>query len=249
MTTVSADRLDNPQAEGSTPVGRALSWSVHAFTASGAVLGALALLAIAADELGRAVILMLLSLSVDSIDGTLARAVGVRRHLPQIDGRRMDDIIDYLNYVIVPAVFMVQAGSVLAAGWVALPILASACGFARQDAKTEDDFFLGFPSYWNVLAFYLWLLDFSPLAGTLWVVGLSMAVFVPYRYVYPSKLANLPLRYFVSYLGLAWAILLGGCVLWPDLAARYHVVAGTLLYPAFYVALSFWLGRWWQKPS
>ena len=51
----------------------------------------------------------------------------------------------------------------------AAPVLASAYGFAQTDAKTDDDFFLGFPSYWNVVAIYLWLLDVSPLAGTLLV--------------------------------------------------------------------------------
>ena len=75
----------------------------------------------------------------------------------------MDDIVDYLNFVIVPCVFMAAAGNVLSPYWVALPALASAFGFSQKEAKTDDDFFLGFPSYWNVLAFYLWLFELTPL--------------------------------------------------------------------------------------
>jgi len=224
------------------PVKRWLSWGVHLFTASGAALGVLALLEINRGNLARATIYMLLTLAIDSMDGTFARLVGVRKHAPHIDGRRMDDIVDYLNFVIVPVVFMVQAGSVLSPGLVILPVLASAFGFARDDAKTDDNFFVGFPSYWNVLAFYLWLLDYSPLTGTIWVVGLTIAVFIPWKYIYPSKLENRALRYFTCYSGLLWSIILGWAVLNPETASRYQVVGWTLLYPAFYILLSLRLG-------
>ena len=73
-------------------------------------------------------------------------------------------------------------------------MLASAIGFARVDAKTEDDFFLGFPSYWNILAIYLWLFEVGPVASTVWIAGLSIAVFVPLKYLYPSKLEPRSLR-------------------------------------------------------
>lgn len=242
MPTIAMESVHEPDAEEPTPKGRLLSGGVHLFTASGAVVGVLALLAIAVGDFGKATIFMLAGLTIDSVDGTLARAVGVTRHLPKIDGRRMDDMVDYLNFVVVPAVFMVMAGSVLSPMWVALPVLASAWGFSREDAKTDDDFFLGFPSYWNILAIYLWLLGISPLGGTLWVVGLSVAVFVPYKYIYPSKLANLTLRYSVSYLGLAWCILLCWGVLNPEVANRYGIIKLSLIYPALYMGLSAWLG-------
>ncbi len=242
MPTIAIESVDEPDAQQPTPRGRVLAGGVHLFTASGAVIGVLALLAIAVGDFGKATVFIMAALAIDSVDGALARAVGVTRHLPKINGRRMDDIVDYLNFVIVPAVFMVMAGSVLSPYWVTLPVLASAWGFSREDAKTEDDFFLGFPSYWNILAIYLWLLGVSPLGGTLWVVALSIAVFIPYKYIYPSKLANLPLRYSVSYLGLAWAILLCVVVLNREWAARYDIVEISLVYPALYMGLSAWLG-------
>jgi phosphatidylcholine synthase len=242
MPTIAIESVDQPDAQQPTPRGRVLSGGVHLLTASGAVAGVLALLAVAVGDFGKATVFMMVALTIDSVDGTLARAVGVTRHLPKINGRRMDDMVDYLNFVIVPAVFMVMAGSVLSPYWVTLPVLASAWGFSREDAKTDDNFFLGFPSYWNILAIYLWLLDISPLGGTLWVVALSIAVFVPYKYIYPSKLSNLTLRYSVSYLGLAWAILLCIAVLDREWAASYGIVEISLIYPALYMGLSAWLG-------
>ena len=104
-----------------------LAWGVHLFTASGAVLGALAIVAVSSDALGRASLLMLAALLIDSVDGTLARKVGVSTVLPRIDGRRLDDIVDYLNFVIVPVVFMLGSGHLLHWGLAALPIVASAC--------------------------------------------------------------------------------------------------------------------------
>ncbi|MDG2336097.1 MAG: hypothetical protein P8Q97_17945 [Myxococcota bacterium] len=216
--------------------------AVHLFTASGAVWGLFALLEILRGELALAVVYMLVALAIDSVDGFFARRLAVNEYLPKIDGRRMDDIVDYLNFVIVPCVFIWKAGAVLGPAWLAIPVLASAFGFSQKEAKTDDNFFLGFPSYWNVLAFYLWLFDFSALAGTLWIVGLSIAIFIPFKYLYPSRLENLTLRYFTSYSGLLWAIVLGWAVLNPETAETYHMVELSLAYPALYLGLSFKLG-------
>lgn len=218
------------------------AWCVHLFTASGGVFGGLALVSIAQGQLAIAGIMMLLTLVIDSVDGAMARAARVSQVLPDVDGRRLDDIIDFLNFVIVPSVFMVVAGNVAGWGWIALPVLASSYGFSQRDAKTEDDFFLGWPSYWNVLALYLWLLDFSPLAGTAWVIALSIAVFIPLRYIYPSRLKVLRLS--TCFGGLFWAFVLFWVILNPELSAEFKIAEISLLYPAYYMALSVWLGRW-----
>jgi phosphatidylcholine synthase len=223
---------------------RALAWGVHLFTASGAVAGALALLCIAASEFSNAMLLMIAALVIDAVDGTLARAVGVSQVLPGVDGRRLDDIVDYLNFAIVPAVFMVSAGCLPGWGWAALPILASAYGFSQADAKTADDFFLGWPSYWNVLAFYLWLLELSPWAGAVWVSCLSVAVFLPFKYVYPSKLGRPLFRHTLSWGGLAWTLALTTAVLMPAWAERFHLVEISMSYLVYYIAISIWLGDW-----
>jgi phosphatidylcholine synthase len=225
---------------------RGLAWGVHAFTASGAVVGAIALLAVGAGNLPQAAILMIVALAIDSIDGTLARAAKVGEVLPGIDGRRLDDIVDFLNYVIVPVVFLVAAGY-LHPGVGALPILASAYGFAQQEAKTDDDFFLGFPSYWNVVALYVWLLDVTPLTATLVVVVLSIAVFVPLKYIYPSKMPVM--RRTMNGLGLVWVIALTVAVVARDFSAAWSLPEITLAYPSLYLLLSFALGGIHRRPT
>ncbi|MAI77364.1 MAG: hypothetical protein CL917_00310 [Deltaproteobacteria bacterium] len=219
-----------------------LAWTVHLLTASGAVWGLLAIFALMRDEFGLATIFMIVALGIDSIDGSFARKLEVSKYAPGIDGRRMDDIVDYLNFVIVPCVFMVTAGSVLSPYWVTLPALASAFGFSQNDAKTDDHFFLGWPSYWNILALYLWLLEITPLYGTLCVIFFSIAIFIPYKYIYPSRLKNRTLRYFVSYSGLIWALVIVWAVLDPSSTSRFSLVEISLLYPALYMGLSFKLG-------
>lgn len=221
---------------------RIRSWSIHLFTASGAVLGFFALTSIAAGNLGNATLLMLTTLFIDGIDGTLARAAKVSEHVPQIDGRRLDDIVDYFNFAIVPAVFMWSAGSVTHSIWLAAPIVASAYGFSRRDAKTEDDFFLGFPSYWNILAIYLWFFSVGPIGGTIWVVTLSIAVFVPMKYLYPTKVQPMSLRIWLGVGALVWTAALVTCVRWPATAASFSLLEVSLLYPAWYMWLSFTRG-------
>ena len=223
-------------------MGQALSWGVHILTASGAVLGAFSLVCIATNRLGWAVLLMLAALVVDSVDGTLARAARVTEFVPQIDGRRLDDMVDYVNFVIVPAFFIWAAGSIVHVAWLAVPVFASSYGFSRVDAKTEDDFFLGFPSYWNVLAIYLWLLEVDPIGGTLWVAGLSIAVFVPFKYIYPSKVRPLSLRIWLGIGAVVWTAALVACVLWPTETSRFFLLEASLAYPVWYLALSFKLG-------
>jgi len=215
-----------------------IAWSVHGFTASGAVLGIFALFAIASERLDTAVLLMLTALFIDGIDGTLARAARVREYAPQIDGRRLDDIVDYLNFVIVPVFFMWGAGAVCHPAWLAAPVLASAYGFSREDAKTADDFFLGFPSYWNILAMYLWLLGVGDAGGTVWVAVLSIGVFVPMKYLYPSKVQPMRLRVALGIGAIAWTTAVAACVLWPDEVARFHLLEVSLAYPAWYMWLS-----------
>ena len=132
--------------------------AVHLYTASGAVLALLMLVAAFQGEAVKALWLMLLSLLIDSTDGLLARRFRVSEALPFFDGALLDNIVDYMTYVLAPMVLLWSegylpegnAGIVLAA----LPLLASSYQLCRVDAKTEDHYFLGFPSYFNVVAFY-----------------------------------------------------------------------------------------------
>lgn len=123
-------------------------------------------------------------------------------------------------------------------------MLAIAYGFSQVAAKTEDHFFLGFPSYWNVVALYSFLLDVEPLTCTLWVVGLSVLVFVPWRYVYPSRLRSQRAATFLG--SIACFVLVGVSVVAPELAKTLYLVEISLLFPVWYLWLSWRLGglRW-----
>lgn len=224
---------------------RIAAWAVHLLTAIGSVLGVLALWEVGRGDYAQASIWMLTAMSIDAVDGTLARRARVSEVVPRIDGRRLDDIVDYLNFAIVPIVFLLAGGFV---HWTVatLPTIASAYGFAQVDAKTDDDFFLGFPSYWNVLAIYLWLLDMSPAWSTAWVVGLGFLVFVPVKYCYPSKLRRFRAPMVAA--GVLWVWVLAFVIWFPEPAARWRLVEVSLVYPAAYFAMSAWLGEWW-KPA
>jgi phosphatidylcholine synthase len=88
---------------------------------------------------------------------------------------------------------LVMAGAVM---------LASAYGFCHIDAKGE--YFRGFPSYWNLVAFYLFCLRL-PVRLNMIIVGLlAMLVLAPIRFIYPNRTA--PLRTLTLVLGTLWAI-------------------------------------------
>ncbi len=181
---------------------------------------------------------------MDSVDGTLARWVDVHRATPKIDGRRLDDIVDYENFVVVPVVFLLLTGVLPATplGWSAAvaATLASGFGFSHAEAKTPDHFFRGFPSYWNVVAWYAWLLEVDPQVTSWLVLGLAGSVFAPLRFLYPSRAPRF--RALLVGLGLIWGALLSAAVLWPEASFATPFVWISLAYPALYVALSLWLG-------
>ncbi len=217
---------------------RVAAWGVHLLTASSAPAGVLAILAIERGSAAWAFWLMTYTLAVDSVDGTLARAVEVKRVLPYFDGTLLDNVVDYLTYVIVPAVFLIHMDVLpsTAAVPVALcPVLASAYGFCRTDAKTADHYFTGFPSYWNVVVFYLYALGWPRALNAAIVVIFSILVFVPIRYLYPSR--TVVLRWLTLTLGLTWAALMLYLLALVPAAPRGLVLV-SLLFPAYYVGLS-----------
>ncbi|HEY2987366.1 MAG TPA: hypothetical protein VGL11_06550, partial [Candidatus Binatia bacterium] len=159
-----------------------LAWLVHLYTASGVVLALFSVFLIEAADFQNAFWLMALAVAIDASDGTLARAARVKELIPWFDGDRLEDIIDYLNYVLVPCLLLVRAELLPRsdAVWLAAaPMLASAYGFCQKQAKTADHFFLGFPSYWNIFAFYFYVLQTPRWINAFVILALSGLVFVP----------------------------------------------------------------------
>jgi phosphatidylcholine synthase len=222
-------------------VGAAAGYLVHAYTASGVACGWLALVAALNGDARASLLWLAAATLIDATDGALARLADVGRHAPLVDGARRDDIVDYVTYVVVPGV-LVWRQELLppsVASWVvSASLLASALGFARRDAKTDDHLFTGFPSYWNIVAVYLIALRPPPATAAGILLALAVLVFVPIRYVYPSRTETL--RPLTLGLGVVWGVLFLA-VIWQIAAPPAWLVWTSLLFPLYYLALSLWI--------
>jgi phosphatidylcholine synthase len=216
-----------------------LAYLVHVYTATGAVWALLSLIAIDAFDYRLALIWLVVATFVDATDGWLARWARVDRNATLINGARLDDIVDYATYVLAPGVLLLHAGR-LPEGWIGVTVvcgmlLASALGFTRQDAKTADHFFTGFPSYWNIVALYVLAADIGQAATAVVVAVLSVLVLVPIKFIYPSRTET-------------WqALTVTGCAIWgvqvvlmiwwmPDVPS--WLLWTSWIYPVYYVGLS-----------
>lgn len=213
--------------------------AVHLYTASGSALALLIVLAAFKGEAVTALWLGLVALVIDGTDGMLARRMQVKERIPWFDGARLDDIVDYLTYVFAPMLLLWSrgylpsgiAGTVMAT----VPLLASSYQFCRVDAKTDDHFFLGFPSYWNIVAFYAVVMDLGPTTVTVILLICSVLVFVPVCYLYPSRTRTL--RSTNLALTAVWLVLYAVLLVqMPDPAG--WAVFGSLAYLVYYVAVS-----------
>jgi phosphatidylcholine synthase len=215
-----------------------LAWLAHLYTASGAVFAFLAARAVIEFDYRAAFFWLGVQIVVDTTDGALARALRVSERLPWFNGAKLDDIIDYLTYVFVPALFVWRA-ILVPETWTAYVtsamLLSSAYGFNRADAKTDDHFFLGFPSYWNIVVFYMLLLRLPAAVNGAILLALAVMVFVPIRYVYPSRTPVL--RWQTITLGVIWGVLMV-VMLWQYPATSRPVLFASLVFPVYYVGLS-----------
>jgi phosphatidylcholine synthase len=214
------------------------AWLAHLYTASGAVLAFLATLAVLQHDYRTAFFWLALQVIVDATDGLLARAASVSERIPWFNGAKLDDVVDYLSYVFVPALFVWQA-LIVPPAW-ALPIaaamlLSSAYGFNRDDAKTADHFFTGFPSYWNVVALYLLIAGWPQVVNAAILIALAILVFVPIRYVYPSRTSVWPVA--TNVLGTLWGVLML-VMLWQYPAVSRNLFLLSWVFPIYYVGLS-----------
>ena len=215
------------------------AWLVHLFTASGVVLAFLSVRSIIEYDYRTAFFWLWLQVVIDAVDGTLARRARVSDRVPAFSGEKLDDLIDYLTYVFVPAL-CVWRGLIVPDAWaliIALAMLLSSLfGFSRVKAKTPDHFFTGFPSYWNVVVFYLLICGFPLMVNVVILLVLAVMVFVPIRYVYPSRMTRF--RRTTLVLGSIWGVLML-LMLWQYPAVSRPVVWVSLAFPTYYFALSF----------
>ncbi len=200
---------------------RALAFSVHVLTASGSALALLALIAAARADWAAMFVALGLALIVDAIDGPLARKLKVAQTLPRWSGATLDLVVDFVTYVFVPAYAIAASGLLppaLAVPAGAAIAISGALYFADQEMKTDDNYFRGFPGVWNLMAFYLLLLQPAP-----WIAASAVALFValtflPLRFVHPLRVAWLrPLSIGLLVLWAAFALIAVGNELRPEL--------------------------------
>lgn len=208
---------------------------VHAYTASTLLMLAYGLTWVLEGHFRLALLAMAITIIIDATDGALARHFRVKETAPMIDGELLDNIVDFLSYVVLPMLFAVQANLLVPPLplWLGLVLLASAFGFTRSTAKLASEAaFVGFPSYWNIVVLYWYLWGTPPLFNTVMLLVLAGLVFVPWRFLYISRLLVGRARH------VTLATLWGGVCLWllwlePSLT-RSMLLYASLSYPLYY---------------
>ena len=197
------------------------AWAVHLFTASGAVLALLALAAVMENDARLALAWLVAAIVIDGVDGTLARRVGVKERLPRIDGEALDLIIDYLTYVLVPALIIWRGAYLpdpLALPLTAAILVSSLYTFARRDMKTDDGYFRGFPALWIVVAFFCVLAPIGPAVAAAVVLALIALTFAPILIIHPFRARDFG-RWPIAVTLAGLAAIVGLYV--PELGTRY----------------------------
>jgi len=225
------------------PTEQVRAFAVHVLTASGAGLAFIALI-FATGEYWKPMFLTLgLALIVDGIDGPLARKFDVAHVLPRWSGDILDLVVDFLTYVFVPAYAIGASGLIpswlgLAAGLIV--VVSGALYFADKEMKTRDNYFQGFPAVWNVIAFYIFLLQPTGWISFPAVAALAVLSFAPVKFVHPLRVHEF--RALNIVLMAAWAVLAlwvlvdsfdqPVAVTWAlGLIAVYFLLAGLLRQP------------------
>lgn len=191
---------------------------VHLFTATGAVLSMLAMLAAADEKWSMMLLWLVVALAVDGIDGPLARHYQVKTYWPTYDGVILDLIIDYLTYVFIPAFALFQSGLLPGwTGWFAIIVItyASALYFVDTRMKTKDNSFAGFPACWNmvVIVFFAITPNFYLMLAI--IVILAATMFTNLKFIHPVRTERW--RWLSLPTALAW-VGFAGRAAWVDFA-------------------------------
>jgi phosphatidylcholine synthase len=217
---------------------KVFAWLAHLYTAMGLVCAAgIVVLIVRGDDRSfrMAFLLMMIATAIDATDGWFARRARVKEALPNFDGAALDNLIDFHTYTSLPLLLLWRSGIVpgVSASVLVLPLLSSAYGFSQTNAKTDDGFFLGFPSYWNIVAFYLYVFHAPIWLSVPLIVTLAVLTFVPTPYLYATR--GGPFARLINAGAAVWFVLLGLILFGP---AQQTLAVISLIYPLMYMALS-----------
>jgi phosphatidylcholine synthase len=165
-------------------------YAIHTLTASGAVMGMLALQSTFNGEVRGALIWLLASQILDGLDGPVARRFDVVVSAPRIDGHVLDLVVDYVTCVVVPIAFMIHFKMLPAHYEIALAgltFLFSALWFSRTDLETEDSWFNGFPAAWNLAVPTLYVAHATPTQVAVVIFVLSISQLTTFQFPHIVK--------------------------------------------------------------
>jgi phosphatidylcholine synthase len=184
-----------------------------------------------------------LALVIDGIDGTFARMAKVEQRLPRFSGDRLDLVIDYVTYVFVPTLALLQAGflpgyiGLMSAGLI---LVSSLFHFSDTQSKADDYSFVGFPAIWNAVAFYIFAFGLARWPTVAVVLACVALTFVPLKWAHPLRTPALRL---LTALAIAlWAVAAASTLLTGFPAGSWER-AVLLLTGLYGVALALLSGR------
>jgi phosphatidylcholine synthase len=216
------------------------AWFAHFYTSLGLVCAAvIATLIVRGGERSfrLAFFWMMIATAIDATDGWIARRARVTEVLPQFDGRILDDLADVHQYVSLPLLLLWRAGVLPgASAWLlVIPLLSSGYWWSQVNAKTADGFFLGFPCYWNIIGFYLYMLTPPVAVSAAVIILFSLLTFVPTPYLYATR--GGPFSVLMNVGSIVWFALLALALFGHEDLSKAGLWL-SLIYPALYLGLS-----------
>lgn len=219
-----------------TPAQRLAAWGVHAFTLSGFLFAALAILALIDGEIAMMWLWLGIAMAVDAVDGTLARKAEVKRHVPWFDGGTVDIVVDYLTWTFIPALFMYLhlpwGGGPLPTILMVVVLVSSMFCYANEEWKSADRYFVGFPAAWNIVAVTLWVLQTGAVVNVAVTLLLAVLTLVPTHYTHPFRVRRFMALNILAI--TAWAVSAGWLV-------AVHPVQPTWLFVVFWATGAWFL--------
>ena len=163
---------------------------VHLLTGFGIIAGYFALIAVMDNNQEEAFLWLGLAFLIDGVDGTLARKFNVKKNLPNIDGKMLDSIIDFFNYVIIPSIMIYWFRYVPDQFAVLIPailIFISIYSYVNLNILTNDNYYNGFPAIWNVIVLYFYIFGTSQNVNLILLILLIFLKFSPLKCIHPLR--------------------------------------------------------------
>ena len=167
---------------------------VHFLTGSGIIFSFLALVSVIEGYRLQTFMFLGVALIIDIIDGTLARRYKIDVIFPNIDGKTLDTIIDYINYILIPCIMLYKFNYLPQNFSLIIPIVILCISlYSYINIKLIDASFsyLGFPSIWNIILLYLEILSFNKWINLLIIIFFVFLKFVPFKVLHPMRFPKL----------------------------------------------------------